>query len=66
MTDMRRTPDGAFVDPTEAMAELVHALAGVELGTCESRIVDWLLLTCDQPTLHHLSTLIGKLRGCAA
>ena len=66
MSDTRRTPDGAHVDPAEAQAELVHALAGVELGQGESRIVDWLLLTCDQPTLHHLSTLIDKLRAGVA
>jgi len=65
MTGSRRTADGSYVDPVEARAELVDALVGVELSSGEARVIEW-LLDWDQPTLHHLATLVRKLRAGAS
>lgn len=45
-----------------AEADLLSALAGLDLTPSERRIVDW-LLNWDQPTLHTLASIIRKARA---
>jgi hypothetical protein len=45
-----------------AEADLVDALAGVQLDDDELRTVDW-LMGWDQPTLHRLAGIVRKARA---
>lgn len=60
--DVRRTPDGAPVNPADARHELAEELGDMPLSPLEARTVLW-LYECEQPTIHAIVTLLRKAKG---
>jgi hypothetical protein len=58
-------PAEAFIAPTRRTVMLAGALTGVELGTWDRRILDWLAHWCDTPTFLALLGMLQRARIAA-
>jgi hypothetical protein len=55
-------PAETFIAPARRTAMLAEALAGVELGTWDQRILAWLAHWCDTPTFLAILGLVERAR----
>jgi hypothetical protein len=60
-----RPPAETFIAPIRRTAMLTEALAGVELGTWDQRILRWLAHWCDTPTFLAILGILQRARIAA-
>jgi hypothetical protein len=58
-------PAETFIAPARRTAMLAAALAGVELGTWDARILAWLAHWCDTPTFLAILGMVERARQAA-
>jgi hypothetical protein len=59
------SPPESFIAPARRAVMLTQALAGVELGTWDQRILQWLAHWCDTPTFLAILGMLQRARIAA-
>jgi hypothetical protein len=59
------SPSESFIAPARRAVMLTEALAGVELGTWDQRILLWLAHWCDTPTFLAILGMLQRARIAA-